>query len=75
MFSKLETNSAYNFVKMKMPQGNTSYKLFFLRYCFSSSKTSANSIFYHSLASSKGQIFLDKSSSVDLAFTTQQLSY
>ena len=38
-------------------------------------KQSANSIFYHSFTSSTGQIFLDKSSSVDLAFTTQQLCY
>lgn len=70
-FSNLETNSTYDFVKMITPQGNTSYRLcFFLMCYFFPSETSANSIFYHSFASSKRQIFLDKSSSVDVAYKT-----
>lgn len=70
-FSNLETNSTYDFVKMITPQGNTSYRLcFFLMCYFFPSETSANSIFYHSFASSERQIFLDKSSSVDVAYKT-----
>ena len=70
-FSKLETNSTYDFVKMKTPQRNTSRLCFFFKWAISPPQKQVLIIFFnHSFASSEGQIFLNKSSSVDVAFTT-----